>query len=354
MKLTKFSPKKEHLQREKYGLLAETLDEPVKAKKFGGLKLAKIDKKYLGIGGYQRPLKEERVALLRSKWHPEFGGVNVCEIEYKGKFYYQVADGQHRACASPEEYMDCIVTNSQYPVDNFLMANDKNLVNPVSVDEVYWAHIDKYNTVCQKDEIEAKFVFDAFQDRGFIPCAEHKKDTILDFGTNISKIHKFYRNEIVKQINRIREKLAKINAKKITNKKDKAFLKRFDHLNNLDEKQTRLFTQQVFKDVMDIMIGIFGKATFNVKPRRRYFHSWNGMMRYLMKFWDWNYSKEDIVDTLREGRWCRGGKGIEKNDSLGDIKDWHEAQKSYERSVNNLSNQWMHLFADTYKVSKRP
>ena len=43
MKLTKFSPKKEHLQREKYGLLAETLDEPVKAKKFGGLKLAKID-----------------------------------------------------------------------------------------------------------------------------------------------------------------------------------------------------------------------------------------------------------------------------------------------------------------------
>lgn len=73
-----------------------------------------------------------------------------------------------------------------------------------------------------------------------------------------------------------------------------------------------------------------------------------------MKFWDWNYSKEDIVDTLREGRWCRGGKGAEKNNPLGDIKDWHEAQKSYERSVNNLSNQWMYLFADTYKVSKRP
>lgn len=352
MKLTKFSPKKEHLQREKYGLLAETLDEPVKAKKFGGLKLAKIDKKYLGIGGYQRPLKEERVALLRSKWHPEFGGVNVCEIEYKGKFYYQVADGQHRACASPEEYMDCIVTNSQYPVDNFLMANDKNLVNPVSVDEVYWAHIDKYNTVCQKDEIEAKFVFDAFQDRGLTPSPEYKKDTILDFGTSVSKIHRFYHNEIIKQINKVRERLAKINAKKITNKKDKAFLKRFNHLNNLDEKQTRLFTQQVFKDVMDIMFGIFDKTTFNNK--RRYFHSWNGMMRYLMKFWDWNYSKEDIVDTLREGRWCRGGKGAEKNNPLGDIKDWHEAQKSYERSVNNLSNQWMYLFADTYKVSKRP
>ena len=77
------------------------------------------------------------------------------------------------------------------------------------------------------------------------------------------------------------------------------------------------------------------------------------MMRFL-RSWDWNYSKDDVLDTLEKGRWCKGARGNERETPLGGIKEWDQAQKTYERDINQLSNQWMHLFADTYKVSKRP
>ena len=95
----KFNPKKDHVAVKEYGILGETLDKPIAKTKAGWLKVATIPIKNLAIGLYQRDIDHLRVNRIKNAWHNDLGYINVAEIEHKGKYYYQIVDGQHRASA---------------------------------------------------------------------------------------------------------------------------------------------------------------------------------------------------------------------------------------------------------------
>lgn len=352
MKLEKFNPKTQHHSYKEYGLLAKPLDKPIKFTKFSKKKLIKIKKENLGLGNYQRFHSQFRSGLINEKWDDSTGGfMSVHEIEYKGKFYYQVTDGQHRTCACPDDTIDAILKTEGIPAEEYTAKNDRTLVKTASDDDVFWANIDIYDTFCQKDQHQVKFVFNVFKSWGFTPARHRMKKTVGNFGTEVSKLHKFYNTEIVKNVHKVIAKLERIDSKENPTENEVRYFKQFGFLNCLSEDEVKSFTQEIFKDTMEIMFGLFGKTRFN--GRKRYHQAWNGMMRYLMNSWDWNYSKEDLIQTLSKGRWCKWAKGAEKQDPLVDIDDWERAQKAYEKPINQNAKQWMQLFHDVYKVSSR-
>lgn len=330
MNIKNFNPKKDHIAREEYGIMAKPMSKKIKPVKVGDILVARIKKEYLGLGGYQRPIKENRIKNIRRSWHKQLGTANVAEISSKGKYYYQIVDGQHRTCASPNDYMDCIVTNTHFPVDNFLMANSPENHKPVSVDEIFWAKMNRVQTIDKTDCDEVKFVYDVFVEHGFTPLPYTEKKNTDDFGTNISKIHNFYKKNIV----------AKFEKKRAN--------KDFPH-KDLNQKDTKVMCQTIFRDVMDIMFGIFGKESFAAK--KKYAHAWQGMMNFL-SLMDWEYNKKTIISILKTGRWSKFAKGAERDLPLTTIYEWNRAMDEY-ASLNQRTDQWTQLFIDVYTVSSR-
>jgi len=103
---------------------------------------------------------------------------------------------------------------------------------------------------------------------------------------------------------------------------------------------------------MDIMFAVFGKDTFT--SRKKYVFSWIGLMEFLA-YWGWNsYSKQDIITSLQTGRWCKFGRGQEREFPLSSISEWNQAQREYFPEIDRKATQWMQLFVDVYRVSKRP
>ena len=334
----KFLPSKSHHAITKYGLMAKPRCKRPTFKKVGGIKVARISKESLGVGTYQRKVDEDRVKRLNAIWHPELGGIHVAEIRYRNKFYYQIVDGQHRACASPANEVDCIVTNTQCPVDNFLMANDKKNVKPVSIDEMFWALNDRVNTVrderSKKDLDDILYIINLFEGAGFNPQPNHlKKEKGADFGVHISAIHNIYQKQVVELVEKQKKRHRKI-------------------FESYSEDDFINFRRGVLKDVFDIMISTFGKKTFTAG--RKYSPCWEACFLFLNKSLNWDYCTEDVIDVFSSPFWLKYGRGdICKAIPLNSINDWCALPYKYAKSISFSRDQWHQTFCDVYKTSKK-
>lgn len=334
----KFNPKIDHLSVDQYDLMAKPTTSAVKFKRAGSLKIATIPKENLGVGRYQRTkINHGRIKTIRDQWHPELGNANVCELYYKGKYYYQLVDGQHRSCASPADSIDCIITNSHVPVDNFLMANDPKTTKPISEDDAYWAKYIRWETVddeiSKNDTEDIKYIHSLFEQRGWTPSRSHQNRD-ENFGCNISKLHKVYTKQVVKLINRL------VKTKKI------------------EENDSKTMRRAVLKDSIEIMVRLFGSDTF--KSHTKYLNCWGGLMKFLTRHKGFDYSVDEIVETLKQGRWCKYAKGRESAQTLKTILDWKTTTGKYiGSSIKKIGSKmsdfdaWFCLFVDVYKVSSR-
>lgn len=333
----KFNPKIDHISVGEYDLMAKPTTDPVKYKKAGSLKIATIPKENLGVGRYQRTkINHARIKSIREQWHPELGNANVCELEHRGKYYYQLVDGQHRSCASPSDSIDCIITNSHVPVDNFLMANDPKTTKPISDDDSYWAKYIRWETVndekSKNDDEDVKFIHTLFVKHGWTPSRNYGSAN-KNFGSTISKLHKVYTKQVVNFLNRL-EKANKVTAE--------------------EAKEKRRVT---LSDCMEIMIRVFGADTFT--SQTKHLNAWAGLMKFLSRHKDFDYSVDNIVEALSQGRWCRYAKGPEREERLERIKDWKMVTGQYVFSALKRSGKltdvdaWYQTFVDVYKVSSR-
>lgn len=335
----KFNPEIDHLSVEQYGLMAKPTDSPVKYDKGGRfLKIAAIPKENLGIGRYQRSkINHKRIKSIHQDWHGELGNANVCELYHEGKYYYQLVDGQHRSCASPYDTMDCIITNTHVPVDNFLMANNPKTTKPITDDDAYWAKFVRWETVDDEisinDPEDIKYIHTLFVNNGWTPSRKTTKRD-ADFGSNISKLHGVYSKQVVKIVNKL------VKSKKIT------------------EDEGKNLRRAVLTDCIKIMIDLFGFNTF--KSHEKYLNCWGALMKFLCVFKEFEYNVQEVLSTLKQGRWCKYAKGRESDDRLETILDWRTATYKYiSSSVKKTglkiqdADAWYLTFIDVYKVSSR-
>jgi hypothetical protein len=340
----------EHQPIKEYGILAKPLSKRLKVTQVGPLKIAQIYKKNLGIGQYQRPQNKKKIANIRGNWNPELGeGFKVAEILHDGKWYHQVVDGQHRACACPQERVTVTVINSVAPVDNFLEANNPKNKSTISVDDRFFALKNRQETVndgrSKEDRDDVSFMYEEFIENGYTPQHDKEKDKNSDFGCVIARIWKSY--DI-----RIREVLDKAIAREqriLQSKQKKKFIPRFSNLSSqeiVDKKR------DTFKDVMKIMLKVFNRTDFG--PKTTYTSAWEGMMMLLTQYLNWDYNVDSVINILKKGRHCKNNHGKEKNQPLTTIEDWNDAVGNDYQNIEYIRDKWEKMIIDVYSVSQRP
>ncbi|MGA0258442.1 MAG: hypothetical protein ACO3MG_11455 [Saprospiraceae bacterium] len=323
-----FHPEEHHLPVEKYGLLAQPKNEKIPTVKCGKLNIAQIDRKYLGVGKYQRATDDARIKRLSKVWHGELGVINVMELEKDGKFYYPIIDGQQRACASPNEELVAIITNTFTDVDNFRMANNRKHVKALSYDSYYWAGIHRHLTVrdeeTAKDTYDEMFVFNEFEKHGYTPARQADKSK--DFGSCVSKLHNLHTKYIC---DKMEAYLGKKNRKKA-----------------LTEEQLFTARRDVFSDVMQIMTEVFGAETFSA--RHKYIQTFCGLMVYLARI-KWNYSVTELINSFKAGVYKPKRRDPE---TLRNISDWDRATKTGFINIPFVRDKWAELFENVHKNSQ--
>jgi hypothetical protein len=133
---------------EEYGLLGKPLKKSIVTTKKGEIEYAQIKKENLSLEKYQRPVDKKRVEKMNKNWIPECGTIFVYEHKIDGKYYYTIPDGQHRACANPNDTVACIKMRSDremLPVDIFLTVNRNSA--KVTSDDMFWAEVYKENSL---------------------------------------------------------------------------------------------------------------------------------------------------------------------------------------------------------------
>ena len=322
----KFNPKKDHIAMSEYGFLGEPLDKPIAKTKAGWLKIATIPLKNLAIGLYQRDIDRLRVNMIKDSWHNDLGYINVAEIEHKGKYYYQIVDGQHRASAFSYigDEICCIVTNSFAPVDNFLIANNSKTVKSLNVDGEFWAKM--YRLACvaderaKKDSDNVKFVYDLFKSKGYTP-QKKKNRSNMNFGNHVSAVHKIFEKYVKHEGLNILQDIAAENNEDVND-----------------------VSRRVFKDAADILFNVFGTDGFTYsKPQKR---AWEGMLRFLKKI-EYQYDKKRLIKAFKKGQFCMPTGQIVRHTGKG-INAWRETalnKFSSTRRVIYEREKWSSLFA---------
>jgi len=170
--MTSTTKKKPSIIKDKV-FLGKSLKEPIKPHHIANgtqiVSLAVINKENLGIEEYQRDWDESRSQKIAENFRPDFAVINVCETKYRGRYYYTITDGQHRAKAQPEDSMVCVVTNTITAARQFIVSNDATTTKPVTVDEFFWA------SLYDKDP-DCVFLMEAMEDWDIEPKRHTKKN----------------------------------------------------------------------------------------------------------------------------------------------------------------------------------
>ena len=358
----KFNRHLQHRAYAQFGLLGKSTKEPITdTVSFHDIQFLYIPKSNLGVGTYQRPLQEDRVCNLRNEWIRELGIPLVKMFKHKGRYFYQIVDGQHRAIACPNDKVVCVLSTSDaYPVDDFLLVNNSRNVKSLSSDDFYWAHIERQRHFDSSDVVQAQFVYDTFKKFGYKP--ERRIMKTNDFGMYTSNIHKFYHSEIVNKLeskkNSEYKKIKKLLGSDMSDVsstldtyveltiKDKHRLEQlssdFEYISNLDPKD-------ILTDVFNIMVNVFGKETFNDGKQRTCM--WQGLMRFLVRDMKFNYDSKKVISALKIGKYSKNGRGKSSYNELRSIRDWNHAVKYDYHHIGFKTEQWQCLFKDTYLKS---
>ena len=311
------------------------MDKPVSCKKLknGGqlIAYASIPKKNLALGGYQRPEGKNRVKKIADKFHADFATINVAETQHKGKFYYTIPDGQHRAKANPEDSCPCIITNSLPEAEIFLLANDPTCTKATTKDDRFWANL--YNRECQH-----VWFYNLLKDEYDITL-ERNTDENFKAGKFTGGISLFKRYEAIHKME--------------TSKRTKN--------NPLLDNEIDEAAREKFIILLDVMFSLFGKESFYSNPSDRkkmatktaYSEVWMAMVKFLSsKLYDWQ-TAEIAIDTLSRGLYTKKGEGRRPRQELVEtIEDYLKLGREDYPDARRSDQIWMTI-QSVYKVSRR-
>lgn len=335
----KFDPKTDHFAKLELGWKALASNKQIKTTSVGPYCCAEIDIKYLGVGEYQRYIDLKRAHSISEVFQPQLAFVKVAEIKHKGKYYYQIIDGQHTALAwmlaCDVTKIPCFVTNTVPPVDNFMMANDSTRVRPVNTDGEYWAKYVRTKTVLddrgRNDRDGARFIHNLISEYGFTP--KRQKDQVdKDFGNHTSAIHKIY------------TKYTNQNAIKIP----KASIKNLYTIAKEEKVDAQTIKERVFSDVAEIMFDTFGVDSFTyARPHKR---AWEGLTIFLGSL-DFVYDKDEIKKAFKKADFSKpNGRAVyNAGNSIDQWKMTAHQRFSSPTKVIFEREQWTMLFKAIYK-----
>ena len=294
----KFNPK-ELVKSEEYGFLGEPLDKPVKKTviKNGNQKLefSSINKKNLSLGPYQRPEDKQRINNIRENFHEDAAIINVAEIPHRGKYYYTVPDGQHRAKAQPENSCMCVITNTLPEADLFLLFNDPKCTKATSNDDRFWAAV-------YKGDENANYIVEYLKDKWGIELVRNTKENVKKGGFvaaatlegNLRRIGTMVTNE------------HSIPYKD----RDTGLMKR--RLTVAQDTVSQEVSEK-FECLCEVMFGTFGTEVFHSDgtpgSSTAYSQLWSAMRRFLnSEHCKWMDSSA-VVEALSSGEFSRNGRG---------------------------------------------
>ena len=311
------------------------MDKPVSCKKLKNGKqviaYASIPKMHLALGEYQRPEGKSRTKKIASKFHADFGTINVAETQHRGKFYYTIPDGQHRAKAQPEESCPCIITNTLPEAEIFLLANDPTCSKSTNKDDRFWANL--YNRDCQH-----VWFYNLLKDEYDI-VLERNTDENFKAGKFTGGISLFKRYEAIH----------KMESSKRT--KNNPLLD-----NEIDEA-----AREKFIILLDVMFGVFGQEVFYSNPNDKkkvatktaYSEVWMAMVKFLSSdLYHWQPA-EIAVETLHKGFYTKNGAGRKPRQELVQtIDDYLKVGRQHYPDCRRSDQIWMTI-QSVYKVSSR-
>lgn len=242
--------------------------------------LVSIKKENLSYDAFQRPIDKKRSDKIASAFHPDFGVVNVAEMEHEGKWYYTIVDGQHRSEANPENSVAAIVSNHLPPAWLFMTANTNG--KNIDKDDILWALYEGYDPT-------ARWLFQTLRIYGMEPSRntgdEGKKNRESQKFVAAAKLYDVYTKIRTSYVNSAYKKLEE------------------------DEKVEK--TKELFVTLCNIMTKSYGAHTFYASEEKLfrkqsvsgYRDVWMAMVQYLNAK-SWNVESQDIISALQTG--CYG------------------------------------------------
>lgn len=248
------------------------------------IRMASIPKENLSFDTFQRPHESHRSDKIRSKFHKDFGVVNISEVQLGGLYYYTVTDGQHRAFANPEDSVLGVVTNGITPAQAFLLGNDNS--KKLGDDDKLWARH-------EAGEHDVIWFFTCLKKYGLKP---HRLSG--DEGRKNVKAGKF------------------VGTAKLWNVYEKVKVSVAKEDPKMASDEALALSRARFRQLCDIMIDTYGLDSFSPDPddkvsqsRRKsaYRDVWIAMLDFMVKS-DWPLP-DLITEQLRKGAFRKSNKG---------------------------------------------
>ena len=329
---TKFY-KNSHKAVPDHGLMAEPLSKAPEVKKVGIYNIVQINKENIGIDdGFQRALNKKQIKNIQENWDDDDCDLpNLYLHEYKGKYYPQITDGQHRICASPHKVIDCRVVNTLASITRCLRANDPRTKSQWEVNARFWGKAEAITRLKEDDPDNIHGMIKLFKKLGYNPL-NPTKEKALDLGSNVAALHG--------------QTLAAINAM----------------LKNrlLESKEKAAITKKVMEDTVNIIDYVFRDEIGDEKKFGM--QMWSGLPQFLLDSIEdrglgGSYDIDKVKDAIKNGVWSIGGIHPRKDK----LKAWFEFEsatvKYQSKDIKGVSkrkaNCWQRLFFDMYKLYKK-
>ena len=244
---------------------------------------------------FQRPLDQKRSDKIADKFHPDFGVINVAEMEWDGRYYYTIVDGQHRSEANPEDSVVAILSNHLPPANLFMTANTNG--KNIDKDDILWALYEGYD-----------------------PTARWLFATLRKFD-----LHPSRNTGDEGKLNRESQKFVAASKMYDVYKKIRSSFVNSAHKKASDEQQIEI-TKSLFETLCEIMTEAYGAHSFYASEEKIYRKQsvsgyrdiWMGMVQYL-NVKSWKIDKEDIVSALQTGAYGRREPMSETFESINDL-----------------------------------
>jgi len=329
---TKFY-KEHHKPVSKHGLKAQPLSKAPEIEQVGIYKIAQIKKENIGVDeAFQRTLNEKQVANIQANWDDDDCDLpNIYLHEYKGKYYPQITDGQHRICASPHDTIDCRVVNTLASITRCLRANDPKTKSQWEVNARFWGRAEAITRLNENDPDNIHGIIKVFKKLGYNPL-NPTKEKALDLGSSVAALH----GQILAAINlMLKNRL-------------------------LDEKEKAAITKKVMEDTVKIVDHVFGEEIASQKKFGA--QMWSGLPQFLLdsikdRGLGGDYNIDDIKKIIKKGVWSIGGHHPRK-DKLLTFVDFEMATLKYQaKAIKAVStrkaNCWQRLFFDMHKLYEK-
>jgi hypothetical protein len=322
--------KEHHQPVPEYGLLAKPLSKAPKVRKVGIYKIVRVNKDNIGVDiGFQRALNKKQIKNIRLNWdNDDCDMPNLYMHEYKGKYYPQITDGQHRICGSPHQIIDCRVVNTLASITRCLRANDPKTKSQWEVNARFWANAEAITRLDEDDPNNIHGIIKLFKGLGYNPL-NPTKEKALDLGASVAPLH----GQILAAVHSMLKNRL------------------------LDDKERVAIVKKVMEDSVKIVHYVFRDEILDKNKFGG--QMWSGLPQFLLDSLEDRglggaYDINIVQDAIKSGIWGINAYHPRKT-KLKKLSNFEAATVCYKvKDIKGVStraaNCWQRLFFDMYKL----